>query len=163
MEYLRIDEVAALLEVDASVLEDFVTELERTKEIATRGEKLVLFDALLKLQSKDPTFGGRKSVEREVLAPASLARRGIERRDVIIAGLGAVGLTTFGLGGVLNSGIGGLLRDTIAEYKKEHDDATEAQELFDGLFGIRTGHLTLEGSTRQDNITKTIWRRVTRF
>src|SRR6478735_4923789 len=91
-EYVAIQDAITALEVDETVLEPLVADLLRTNRIDVKvvdGERRFLFDMLLKLQEQDPTFGGRKTVEPQIAAPASDARRSwLDRRTLIQSAIG---------------------------------------------------------------------------
>jgi hypothetical protein len=140
-EYVSIQVAVVSMGVDESILEPFVIDLLRTNRIDSKvvnGERQFLFDALLKLQEQDPTFGGRKAVVSQLVAPASIARRSyFNRRTLLQSILGGIvgGGIVKAIGDPLTTLIVEPLKDNFKEDQEKRKQTADALDLFDELFG----------------------------
>ncbi|MBR0851717.1 hypothetical protein JQ543_28535 [Bradyrhizobium diazoefficiens] len=122
-DYVTIQDAIIAMGVEEAVLAPFIADLVRTNRIDVKvvdGERRFLFDTLLELQRQDPTFGGRKTVEPQIAAPASLARR--KFIEGVIVGYVATLLAE-------------PLKIQLKEVVDKRKDAADALDLFDELFG----------------------------
>ncbi len=131
-DFVTIEEAAAFLGVDCDVLEDFVSSNKTSGIIDFRRvgdvERYLLAD-LIKIQTSDRTFDGRKAIVRKLIAPLHYSRFYQTRRT-----FGMKVLSTF-IFAVATGGTGGILAYHYKKADDERTDATVAQDLFDEIFG----------------------------
>jgi hypothetical protein len=142
-EYASIQDAAVLLGVDETILESLVTDLIRTNRIKSKivdGERRVLLSTLINVQQQDPTLEGRKQVERQIVAPATVVRRTLLHRRAVLIGVGVVGTSLYDIARSFLGGLGAQIVANPIKHQTDEDwrkdgDAAEALKLFDELFG----------------------------